>query len=53
VDRWDPEVVGTVKRKRASGISNTNGIKKEIEVIYFICKKNKICILIFFFSNLI
>ncbi|XP_025405158.1 rac GTPase-activating protein 1-like isoform X1 [Sipha flava] len=32
VDRWDPEVVGTVKRKRASGISNTNGIKKEIEL---------------------
>lgn len=39
LDRWDPEVIGTVKRKRVSGISNANGLKKEIEVIFFICKE--------------
>lgn len=39
LDRWDPEVIGTVKRKRVSGISNANGLKKEIEVIIFICKE--------------
>lgn len=34
LDRWDPEIVGTVKRKRISGLLNSNGIRKEIEVIY-------------------
>jgi hypothetical protein len=32
VDRWEPEVFGTVKRKRTSGLSNPNEMKKEIEV---------------------
>lgn len=32
-DCWEPEVLGTVKRKRISGITNSNGVKKEIEVI--------------------
>jgi len=32
MDRWEPEVVGTVKRKRTSGLSNPNGMRKEIEV---------------------
>lgn len=35
LDRWEPEEVGTVKRKRTSGISNSNGIRKEIEVIFY------------------
>lgn len=32
VDRWEPEVFGTVKRKRTSGLSNPNEMRKEIEV---------------------
>ncbi|XP_060850272.1 rac GTPase-activating protein 1-like [Rhopalosiphum padi] len=31
VDRWEPEVFGTVKRKRTSGLSNPNEMRKEIE----------------------
>lgn len=38
LDRWDPDVIGTVKRKRTSGFSNANGMK-EIEVKSLICKK--------------
>lgn len=33
LDRWEPEVLGTIKRKRASATLNSNGVKKEIEVI--------------------
>lgn len=32
LDRWEPEVLGTVKRKRASATSNSNEMKKEIEI---------------------
>lgn len=35
LDRWEPEEVGTVKRKRVSGITaDSNGVRKEIEVIF-------------------
>lgn len=37
MDRWEPEVVGTVKRKRTSGLSNPNGMRKEIEVKFILC----------------
>jgi len=38
MDRWEPEeVFGTVKRKRASGPSNPNGMRKEIEVKHILC----------------
>lgn len=32
MDRWEPEVFGTVKRKRISGVTNPNEMRKEIEV---------------------
>jgi len=37
MDRWEPEVFDTVKRKRTSGLSNPNGMRKEIEVKSILC----------------
>lgn len=33
LDRWEPEGLDTIKRKRASANLNSNEVKKEIEVI--------------------
>lgn len=40
MDRWEPEVFGTVKRKRTSGVTNPNEMRKEIEVkcIYYLIR---------------
>lgn len=51
LDRWEPEDVGTVKRKRTSGISNSNGIRKEIEVILLIITYLLNYIILFFFCR--